>query len=109
MKKFTEKEILALAEQTIKKIKNSNDNPYKNLSFVNEIFKSQPKIIDDVKNILKGNFKGNLTENLFKGKELTKAQHFYNFLYENNLLSKYDEVADYMNFPNITQLNKKKV
>lgn len=108
MKEINKKEFLRIVEQSIKKIKSSDDNPYKELKFVDAIFESSNKHIVNIKNILKGEFKGNLQENLFKNNgDTTKAQHLYNYLYEHNLLSKYTEVADYMNFPPATELKKK--
>lgn len=64
-------------------------------------------IIQDVKNILKENFTGKLNKNLFESVNLTPAHHLYNYLYENNLLSKYNLIAEYMNYPTGTNLKKK--
>ena len=110
MKKLSEAEIINIAEATIAKIRKSPENPYKNLLFVEQILKeASPAHIKDVKGILKEQFKGQLTENLFKGNSPSKPQHLYNYLYEHNLLSKYNELADYMNFPPAHELSKKKV
>lgn len=105
---ITEQKINELVQKTLAKIK-SADNPYENLKFVNEIFKDSPSNVKhSIKNLIKRQFKGVLNKNLFESvsKDLTPAQHLYNFLYEHNLLSKYDQVAEYMNYPTITQLNE---
>lgn len=105
---ITEQKINELVQKTLAKIK-SADNPYENLKFVNEIFKDSPSNLKhSIKNLIKRQFKGVLNKNLFESvsKDLSPAQHLYNFLYEHNLLSKYDQVAEYMNYPTITQLNE---
>jgi hypothetical protein len=107
MQQLTEKEIIKIAESSIKKIKNGT-NPYKNLNFVDEALKGNDKIIiESVKNLLKGKFEGTLNENLFIGEQLSTPQHLYNFLYEHNLLSSYQVIAEYMNYPSIKNLKKK--
>jgi hypothetical protein len=53
---------------------------------------------------VKGNFKGSLHENVFIKETLSPAQHLYNYLYENNMLSKYDELAEYMDYPSVSEL-----
>lgn len=94
-----EDKILKIVENTIKTIK-EGENPYKDLQFVNEALKGKSdKIIEDVKNILKETFVGQLSENLFIGESLTTEQHLYNYLYENNCLSGYKMIAEYMLFP----------
>lgn len=108
MKQLNESQIIEIASKSIAKIKKS-ENPYKNLSFVDKIFEGvNPSIISDVKGLVKENFQGNLKTNLFESPQLTPAHHLYNYLYENNLLSKYNSVAEYMNYPNSVELFKKK-
>lgn len=105
MKKYTLEQIVQLAENAVKRIKNSPENPYNNLAFVDGIFESfSPSTRKDIKNLLKGNFKGNLHENVFIKETLSPAQHLYNYLYENNMLSKYDELAEYMDYPSVSEL-----
>ena len=105
MKKYTLEQIVQLAENAVKRIKNSPENPYNNLAFVDGIFESfSPSTRKDIKNLVKGNFKGNLHENVFIKETLSPAQHLYNYLYENNMLSKYDELAEYMDYPSVSEL-----
>ncbi len=108
MQKFTEEQIIKITETAINNIKKGN-NPYKNLKFVDDIFEGYENhnIVKSVKSILKENFEGKINENLFIGEQLSTPQHLYNYLYEQNLLSKYTEIAEYMNYPPITQLKKK--
>lgn len=110
MKKYTFEQIVQLAENAVKRIKNSPENPYNNLAFVDGIFESfSPSTRKDIKNLLKGNFKGNLHENVFIKETLSPAQHLYNYLYENNMLSKYDELAEYMDYPSVSELQNEMV
>lgn len=110
MKKYTLEQIVQLAENAVKRIKNSPENPYNNLAFVDGIFESfSPSTRKDIKNLLKGNFKGNLHENVFIKETLSPAQHLYNYLYENNMLSKYDELAEYMDYPSVSELQNEMV
>lgn len=105
MKKYTLEQIVQLAENAVKRIKNSPENPYNNLAFVDGIFESfSPSTRKDIKNLVKGNFKGSLHENVFIKETLSPAQHLYNYLYENNMLSKYDELAEYMDYPSVSEL-----
>lgn len=105
MKKYTFEQVVQLAENALARIKRSPENPYKNLKFVDKIFESaSPSTRQDIKNLLRGNFKGHLQENVFSTPSPSKPQHLYNYLYENNMLSKYDELAEYMDFPSVTEL-----
>jgi hypothetical protein len=107
MKQLSESQILEIASKSISKIKNT-ENPYKNLSFVDKIFEGcDALVIEGVKGLVKQNFKGQLRVNLFESANLSPAHHLYNYLYEHNLLSKYNSVAEYMNYPSATQLKKK--
>lgn len=104
MQNITEEKIVELAQRAIQQIKES-DNPYKNMSFVNTIFEGYSQnISEDVKNILKERYTGQLNENLFTESQLPVHKHLYNYLYENNLLSKYNLVAEYMNYPKANTL-----
>lgn len=99
MQKISKEKIAQLAEKAIIEIK-KNGNPYKNMMFVEDIFKgTSAQICEDVKNIIRGKFSGQLNENLFVEAQLPNYKHLYNYLYENNLLSKYNLVAEYMNYP----------
>jgi len=110
MKKYTLEQIVQLAENAVKRIKNSPENPYNNLAFVDGIFESfSPSTRKDIKNLVKGNFKGSLHENVFIKETLSPAQHLYNYLYENNMLSKYDELAEYMDYPSVSELQNEMV
>jgi hypothetical protein len=110
MKKYTFEQIVQLAENAVKRIKNSPENPYNNLAFVDGIFESfSPSTRKDIKNLVKGNFKGSLHENVFIKETLSPAQHLYNYLYENNMLSKYDELAEYMDYPSVSELQNEMV
>jgi hypothetical protein len=105
---ITEQKINELVQKTLAKIK-STDNPYENLKFVTEIFKDSPSNLQhSIKHIIKRKFNGLINKNLFESASinLSPAHHLYNFLYEHNLLSKYNQVAEYMNYPNITSLNE---
>lgn len=104
MQNISEEKIVELAKRAIQQIKES-DNPYKNMSFVNTIFEDcSQDISEDIKNILKEKYNGQLNENLFTESALPAHKHLYNYLYENNLLSKYNLVAEYMNYPKANTL-----
>jgi hypothetical protein len=105
--KLSENQILEIAKKSINKIK-ATKNPYKNLAFVDNIFEGCDKQIkEDVKSLVKEQYRGKLKTNLFENKKLSAAHHLYNYLYENNLLSKYGSIAEYMDYPSANQLKKK--
>lgn len=107
MENLSENKIIEIAKNTIANIKES-DNPYINLRFIDEIFEGcNCKLIEDVKSIVKEDFTGQLSENLFESQSLSPAHHLYNYLYENVVLSKYNEVATFMNYPSASNLKKK--
>jgi hypothetical protein len=83
-----EKEIVVkIVENAYNKIK--RDNPYRNLKFVTDLI--DDKIIaESVKKII-----------LSKDKNAPKL--VLDFLFENNYASKYVEIADYMNYPLVTE------
>lgn len=62
---------------------------------------------NDIKKIIKGEFKGKINENIFaiQPKNLKTQHHLYNYLYENNNLSKYNVIAEYMNLPSASQMS----
>lgn len=108
MKQLSESQIVEIASKSINKIKDT-ENPYKNLSFVDNIFEGcDASVVEAVKGLVKENFEGRLKINLFESANMTPAHHLYNYLYEHNLLSKYNSVAQYMNYPNSAELLKKK-
>lgn len=110
MNNLSEKQIIEIAEKSISKIKISEGaNLYKNLAFVDKIFEGYDStIINEIKQLVKEDFQGNLQVNLFESSNLSTYHHIYNYLYEHNLLSKYNEIADYMNYPTAGELTKKK-
>lgn len=91
-------QLLNLVENTLKDVRKNNE--YTNLKFVDGIF-SEAKIIDDVKNIIKGNPITTIEENFLNRKPVFTFEHLYNYLRCENQLSKYEAIAEKMLYPSI--------